>query len=257
MELVDTHAHLNFDSYSSDLEAVIAKSQAAGVKTIINVGTDLEESKNSIKLAEKYSFIHPTVGIHPIDTPEINIEESVKELAELADNPLVVAIGECGLDFYRQTNPNEQIRQIQLFEGQITLAREKNLPLIVHSREAWAETLSTIKKHKVSRGVFHSWTYSPPITEDALKETEFYFAFNGIVTFKNASEVAESCVKIPEDRLLIETDCPFLTPDPHRGLRNEPAFVTLVANKVADLRNTPASEIAQITTRNANSLFNL
>ncbi len=257
MELVDTHAHLNFPAFEKDLEEVIKTSLAEGVTTIINVGTDLPTSKTSIELAEKYNFIFATAGIHPTDSPDINIEKEVTELKKLVEQHPVVAVGECGLDFYRQENKEERKRQIELFEKQVDIAKKEDLPLIVHSREAWPETLEIVKDSGLKKGVFHSWTYNEDITREALKETDFYFAFNGIVTFKNALFVQESAKLIPQDRLLLETDCPFLSPHPKRGLRNEPVNVRIVAELLADLKNTTQSEIAQITTQNAKNIFNL
>jgi TatD DNase family protein len=255
--LVDTHAHLNFDTLATDLDQVITNLKQAEVETIINVGTDLKESQKSIDLAAKYDFIYATCGIHPTDTPDINIEEQLIELAELAHSPKIVAIGECGLDFYREPNPAEHTRQTQLFEGQIKIAKEQNLPVVIHSRQAWKETLEVIKQTGQKRGLFHCWTYGPEETAEALKETAFYFALNGILTFNNAKDLQESARMVPLERLVLETDSPFLTPVPHRGLRNEPAFVTLVAQKVSELKDVGYTEIAQTTTDNAQKFFNL
>lgn len=256
MELVDTHSHLNFPQYDLDQNKVIEDARKEGVKTIINVGTDLGRSKTSIELAQKYSFIFATVGIHPTDSADINIPKEIEELKKLADQSKVVAIGECGLDFYREENPSERQRQIELFQSQIQIALETDLALIIHSREAWRETLQAVKTSGIKRGVFHSWTYDPEITKQALAETDFYFACNGIITFKNAGLLLDSVGLIPLERLLLETDCPFLTPVPHRGLRNEPSFVKIVAKTLAKLKKTTLEEIAQITTANALKLFN-
>lgn len=257
MELVDTHAHLNFPQFEKDMEEIIKTSQEEGVTTIINVGTDLAMSKTSVELADKYPFIFATAGIHPTDSPDIDIEKEVAGLKELVEQHKVVAIGECGLDFYRQENETERQRQITLFEKQIQIALEKDLPLIVHSREAWPETLEAIKKSGLKKGVFHSWTYDTDVTRQALVETAFYFAFNGIVTFKNALSLQESAKLVPTDRLLLETDCPFLSPEPLRGLRNEPSNVRLVGEKIAEIKNTTLLELAQTTTLNAKELFSI
>lgn len=257
MELIDTHAHLNFASFTPDFTTVLENTKQAGIGRIINVGTDIVESKKVIELAQKYDYMYATVGIHPTDSPDINIESEIENLEKLISSEKVVAIGECGLDFYRQENPSEQKRQIKLFEDQIQLALKNNLPLIVHSRKAWPATLAAIKKAEIKNGVFHSWTYPPEITKQALAETNFYLAFNGIVTFKNALEVAASAKIVPLDRLLLETDCPFLTPEPNRGLRNTPEGVKIVAKKLAEINNTDLENIARATTNNAISLFKL
>lgn len=257
MELIDTHAHLNFESFEPDREEVIARFFNQEGKSIINVGTDLKASKESILLANKFDSIYATVGIHPTDSRETDIDSAMKEMAQLIENKKIVAVGECGLDFYREEDTFERERQIKLFEAQVKIAQKKNLPIIVHSRESWKETLKVIKTTGQKKGVFHSWTYSPEVTREALKETDFYFAFNGIITFKNAFELLDSVKIVPIERMLTETDCPFLTPVPHRGLRNEPGFVTLVASTIAALKGIPSEEVAQTTTHNAETLFNL
>lgn len=257
MELVDTHAHLNFPAFQDDLEEVLKRATEEGVKTIINVGTDLFRSTTAVGLAQKYPFIFATTGIHPTDSPEINIDQEIKVLKKLVKSPKVVAVGECGLDFYREENESERKRQIELFQAQIQIAIDQDLPLIVHSREAWSETLQAVKDSGIKRGVFHSWTYDPQITKQALKQTDFYFSCNGIITFKNAGHLLETFKLIPLERLLLETDCPFLTPVPHRGLRNEPSFVKIVADTIAHLKDTTAETIAQKSTDNAKKIFKL
>lgn len=257
MELIDTHAHLNFESFEPDREEVIDRFFNQDGKSIINVGTDLKASKESILLANKFDSIYATVGIHPTDSRETDIDSVMREMVQLIEDKKVVAVGECGLDFYREEDPFERERQIKLFEAQIKAAQNRDLPIIVHSRQAWKETLKVIKNAAQKRGVFHSWTYPPEITREALKETDFYFAFNGIITFKNAFELIDSVKMVPKERMLIETDCPFLAPVPHRGLRNEPGFVKLVASTIAELKNLTNEEVAQTTTHNAETLFNL
>ncbi len=235
--LIDTHAHLNFPELMADIDGVLARAKAAGVEKIINIGTSLEDSKIAIDLAQKYDNLYATVGIHPENTCD-----DWEMFERLAKSPKVVAIGECGLD-----NKVGLQNQGEVFEKQIEIAQKLDLPLVIHVRDAWEE----IAKMDLSknRGVFHC--YSGP----AHLIPNFYASFAGNVTFKNAGPLRDTAKLIPIDKLLVETDCPFLAPEPHRGSQNEPANVKITATVLAELKNMSIEEFTRETTENAEKLF--
>ncbi len=283
MNFTDSHAHLDF---VDDLDGAIARAKEAGGVKIITVGTTLEESKMVIEIASKYSSaglnIYATCGIHPKDgrddVEKLGVDQSIDRLRKIAkSSQKVVAIGECGLDYYLGTSEKEKRFQRELFEAQIKLAIGSDLPLVVHCRNGWDEIFDPISNFQVPnsklRGVFHSWTGDWVSAKRAL-DLGFYISFSGIVTFKqslrfssfaklrtagleNAPDVAEVAQKMPLDRMLIETDSPFLAPEPVRGSKNEPKNVTIVAQFIANLRNLPFDKISEVTGRNAEILFGL
>ncbi len=253
--LIDSHAHLDMEEFNEDLEAVIERAVSGGVGNIVTIGIDLESSKKSIDLAKRYDFIYATVGFHPHDADMVT-DASLLELQSLAKEPKVVAWGEIGLDFFRNRSSRE--KQIETFKTQLDIAHELDLPVIIHNREADKETIEILKAHKsgIHKGVIHCFSsdYETAIT---FIDMGFYISIPGVVTFTNASKLKDVAKRIPIDRMLVETDCPFLAPVPKRGKRNEPLYVTYTAGMIAELRGMPYEELAAITTRNSKNLYNI
>ncbi|HVP36537.1 MAG TPA: TatD family hydrolase [Terriglobales bacterium] len=252
--MIDTHAHLDFPQFDEDREEVIEQAFSSGLEAIINIGVDLESSEKSIKLAEKYKNIYAAVGFHPHDASKLN-PEAFKELEKLASHPKVVAIGEIGLDFYRNLSPENV--QIKAFKEQIELAKKLELPIVVHIRNAYKKALEILKNDSSGlKGVLHCFSGDENEAKEALK-LGFYLSFNGTLTYKN-SRSAELIKKIPLSSILAETDCPYLTPEPMRGKRNEPKLVRLVIEKVVQASGSHSfKEIDEIFTQNAKKLFRL
>ncbi len=250
--IVDSHAHLDFEPFDADRETVILRARAVGVVAVVNVGTDLESSRDSVALAEKYDFIYAAVGIHPHDaktlTPAVR-----EELRALARHPKVVAVGEIGLDYYRDLSPRPVQRQA--FADLLTLAAELDLPVIIHCRDAWGDTLAILRDWR-GTGVMHSYSGGPEHLEEVLA-MGFSIGLSGPVTYAQAPRLQAVAAAVPLDRLLVETDCPYLTPEPYRGRRNEPAYVWYVAGAVARVRGVTAEGIARATTENAARFFRL
>jgi TatD DNase family protein len=250
--LIDTHAHLDFDRFDADRQEVILRARDAQVACIINIAIDYESAKKSIAIAEQFPNIYATVGVHPHDVAQIN-EEQIVLLRELLDHSKVVAIGEVGLDFYRNISPPEvQRRYLRLFLG---WARETGKPLVIHTREAEEDILSIIRDEAKSgwRGVFHCFSGDLKMAGKVL-DLGFLISFTGNITFKN-SRLVDVMREVPIEKMLLETDSPFLSPVPHRGKRNEPAYVHYVAQKIAEVKGLSMVEVARITTENAQELF--
>ncbi len=251
--LVDSHAHLDFSNFNGDREEVIQRAKRAGVQLILNVGFDLDTSKKSIALAETYPFVFAAVGIPPHDAsraPSLYLEE----LARMADHPRVVALGEMGLDFYRDRSPRKLQREV--FRQQLQLAREKNLPVIIHDREAHQEVMQILQTDGLPApgGIMHCFSGDLALAKWSLR-LGLYISIAGPVTYPKNAALGQVAANVPLDRLLIETDAPFLTPVPRRGKRNEPAYVALVAEKIAALRGTTPDNIGQACLDNARRLF--
>lgn len=254
--LFDSHAHINDEKFDLDREEVIRRAREEyGVSWILNVGYNRSTIASSIELAEKYNFIYSSVGWHPQDAIHYQ-EEDLNYLRELTQHPKVVALGEMGLDYYWDTSPKDV--QDHVFRSQIRLAREVNLPIIIHDRDAHEDVIRILKEEKAHEvgGVMHCFAGDETIMEAAL-EMNFYIGLGGPVTFKNAPLPKLIATKVPEDRLLVETDCPYLAPHPNRGKRNETGYVRLVAEKIAELREMDLEKLAQITTDNAKRLFRI
>ncbi len=251
---IETHAHLDFHQYDGQRENVVRRASESGVEKIINIGINLETSLASIALAEEYENIYAAVGIHPHDA-DAAAESDIEDIKKLYQHPKVVAIGEVGLDFYR--NYSRQDKQRKLFRMFLDWSFELGLPLIIHSRAAEDELLSIIKSKARSgwKGVVHCFAGDEK-TADTVLELGFLISFTGNITFKNFRS-APVVRHIPIEKFLLETDCPFMAPEPHRGKRNEPAYIQYVAQKIADMKNISVSEVSKITSRNARSLFNL
>ena len=252
--LIDTHTHLDFDQFDADRDDVITRATEADIAAMITIGIDLETSLKSIGIAEQYSNVFAAAGIHPHDAGEAE-KEDMDRIIELYQHPKVVAIGEVGLDFYR--NLTEPEIQRKVFRTFLELAKELNLPLIIHTRDADDEILSILREKgkRGWRGVFHCFPGDVKMAEQVL-DMGFNISFTGNITFKNSKSAAVAKY-VPIERLMVETDCPFMAPVPHRGRRNEPAYVQHVAQKIAKVKGISFEEVARTTTKNAMDLFGL
>ena len=252
---IDSHAHLDDPKYDPDRHEMLMRAREQGISTIINVGYDLASSQRSVALAEKYDFIFAAVGIHPHDAQEAD-DGTFAELKKMAVHPRVVAIGEMGLDYYRDLSPRE-IQQ-QVFRRQIRLAGETGLPIIIHDREAHGDVMKILKEEQVGdySGVLHCFSGSWEMAEECMR-MGFYISIAGPVTFNNAGRLKEIAARVPEDRLLIETDAPYLTPEPNRGKRNESSYVFFVAEEIARLRGIAPEKLGELISNNARRLFSL
>ncbi|MBP0018288.1 MAG: TatD family hydrolase [Cyanobacteria bacterium SBLK] len=261
MQLIDTHVHLNFDTFREDLDALQTRWQEAGVIQLIHSCVEPGEFPATRSLADRLGNLSFSVGLHPLDAHKWHANSQVEIRTLAISDPRVVAIGELGLDFYKAEN---QQQQKSVCQAQLELAVALDLPVIVHCRDAAASLRELMEKinrdknpaRKPIRGVMHCWSGTPEETQWFL-DLGFYISFSGIVTFKKAETVKQSARIVPSDRLLIETDCPFLAPIPKRGKRNEPAFVRYVAEELAKLRQCDLETLARQTTENACDLFNL
>jgi TatD DNase family protein len=251
--LVDSHAHLDDARFAADREALIQRAWDAGVERILTIGngTGPDDMGCGIPYAEGYDWIFTSVGIHPHDAARAE-ERHFELMRTLAAHPKVLAIGETGLDYHYDNSPRDVQRRV--FERQLDIATLLNLPVIVHTREADEDTERILRASGVTRGVLHCFTSSAHLADVAM-EIGFFLSFSGIVTFPNARELADIARSTPAERLLVETDCPYLAPVPHRGKRNEPAFVTETAKFVANLRGVSAEELARQTSENFTRLF--
>ena len=251
----DSHAHLTFDRFDEDREAVIERARQAGLSRIITVSSYPGDAEQCADLASRYSFIHFTAGVHPHEAKVWNAA-AAEALRAAARRPKAVAIGEIGLDYHYDHSPRETQRAV--FREQIGLARDLGLPIVIHTREAWDDTFTILEEERAGEigGIFHCFSGGPEEAKRCLA-LDFYLSFAGPVTFKNAGLLPEAAMAAPLDRLLIETDAPFLTPHPFRGRRNEPAHVVLVAQRIAALKGLPAEVVGEETTRNLELVFGL
>lgn len=255
MRLFDSHAHVTSRKFDGDRDAVIARAREAGVIALVEVGCDVEESERAVALACAHPWIWASVGVHPHDAKTWSAEAE-RRLRALAKDPRVRALGETGLDFHYDLSPRD--RQREAFAAQLALAQELDLPAVLHVREAHDEALSTLRAHRGPRlrGVAHCFSSGK---EHALAYVELGFAISvgGLVTFKNAPEVREAAAAVPLEKLLLETDCPYMAPVPHRGKRCEPAMVAATCEAIARLRGLTPDELAEATTANAARLFGI
>lgn len=259
--LVDTHCHINFDSYDPDRDDVLGRAASVGVDIIIHPAVDLPTTDAILKLAEQYPHIYAAVGIHPNSTVDF-VDTMIAEIETFAKHPKVVAIGEIGLDYHWRESPKET--QWKAFEAQLALAKQLELPVIIHNREAsddvmtildqWVQDLPPTLQQRP--GVMHSFSAPPAIAERALA-AGFYLGFTGPITYKNADQLRHIAASVPLDRMLVETDGPFLTPVPHRGKRNEPAYIPLIVERLATIKQVSAEVLGAATTENALRLFNI
>ncbi|MFZ3131067.1 MAG: TatD family hydrolase [Desulfosporosinus sp.] len=249
----DTHAHLDDPVYSEDFEEVAARMKSAGISRLTNVGCDLPSSERSVQLAQDYDFIFAAIGIHPHYAKGAT-DETWAKLLLLAKQPKVLAWGEIGLDYYRDLSP--RLIQKEIFIQQIMLANEVGLPIVIHERDAHQDVLEIVKAHPPKcGGVFHCYSGSWEMAK-VLMNLGFYLSFAGPVTYKNARHTVEVAGHAPIDRILVETDSPYLTPEPRRGKRNEPTYVREIVKKIAEIKNLPFEDVALQTMRNAETIFN-
>ena len=253
--LTDTHTHLNSDSFDGDRQEVIQRALDEGVTRIVNVGFNRETIPSSMELAESYDFIYTAVGWHPTDAKDMTPED-LEWIKQLCSHEKVVAIGEIGLDYHWDTSPKDV--QARVFREQIRLARKLGMPIVIHNREAHQDILSILREEKAAEvgGIMHCFSGSWETARQCL-DMNFYISFGGPITFKNAKQPKEVLAKVPLNRLLIETDAPYLTPHPYRGKRNETSYVKLVAQAAAEIKGISFEELAEITTENAIRLLGL
>ncbi len=246
--LFDSHAHFDDPQFDQDRETVLNSLKNFGVGYVMNIGADLETSKAAVNLAENYDFIYATVGVHPGDAESMN-DEVLQELRNLAlQHKKVRAIGEIGLDYHYEGY--DKMVQENCFRSQIVLAKELNMPIVVHDRDSKGDAIAILKEEKVSRGVMHCFSGSSETAKELVK-MGFMISFTGVLTFKNARRAIEACSAVPLDRLMIETDCPYMAPEPHRGERNFSGYVGYVADKMAEIKGVSREELERITTENA------
>lgn len=250
--IADTHTHLLDEKFSEDMDAVITALADNGVCFIVENGTNTDDSKKAVMLAEKYSNVYAAVGIHPHDAVTLD-DSAMEKLRSLASHKKVVAIGEIGLDFHYDFSPRDV--QAQAFERQIQLAKEVGLPIVVHSREAAQLTFDMLKDEDV-RGEIHCFSASAQMAEEYVKKG-FYIGLGGAVTFKNSKKTREVAEVVPLEKILLETDCPYMTPEPFRGKRNEPSYTLYTAKKIAEIKKIDLEEVISRTTENAKIFFGI
>jgi TatD DNase family protein len=255
--LIDSHAHIQGKEYVGETEAVISRAKAVGVETIIAVGGagDFSSNTDAVGLADNFPNIYATVGMHPHDAKDV-ADEDLQKLQALASRAKVVAVGETGLDYYYNHSPHDVQRRV--FAHFIQMARNANLPLVVHERDAFRDAADLLRSQGQAqiRGVIHCFTGNYEAAREYL-DLGFYLSFTGIITFKNAEPLREVVRQVPLEKMLVETDSPYLTPVPHRGKRNEPAYVRLVAETVARVKGVSLEEVARVTSRNVRDLFRI
>jgi TatD DNase family protein len=250
--MIDSHSHIYLDRYHDDREAVIARAAAAGVTQLLQVGCDLEDSRTAVALSERVPGIYAAVGVHPHNATHLNAEV-LDAFAALTHHPKVLAWGEIGLDFYYDHSPRDV--QQAAFAAQLQRARMCAVPVVIHTRDAEPETLDILRRHPIPRrGHVHCFTGTPAMAEQVLA-LGFYIGFTGIVSFPKADNVRAALCVVPLERLLIETDSPYLAPPPHRGKRNEPAFVIHVAEAIAHVKAVPVAEVLEHSTQNFYRLY--
>ena len=258
MKLFDSHCHLNDEKFNEDRKELIENLRRQGVKRLVTAGYSLESSKQAIKLSKEYDFIYATIGISPNDVPK-TLEDLDKDLNSIKDlykeGEKIVAVGEIGLDYYWNTE-NKEIQK-EAFKRQIELANNLNLPIQIHTREAIADTLEILKDNKVNRkGIFHCCPFNRELVKEGLK-LGFYISFAGPTTFKNSKNAVEIIKMVPDDKMLVETDSPYLSPEPFRGKRNDPSRVQYIIKKIAEVKEKSFEEIEKMVYENANTIFNL
>ena len=252
--IFESHAHYDDEAFNADRDELLKSLVGNGIEYVVNVGSSMESTRSSVALAGKYDFIYAAIGVHPSETGELT-ENDIEWLKnEALFNKKVVAIGEIGLDYYWE-EPKRDIQKIW-FERQLELAREVKLPVIIHSRDASKETLDIMKAHKAEElgGVIHCYSYSKETAKEYLN-MGFYFGIGGVVTFKNARQVKEAVQYIPLDRILLETDCPYLSPEPNRGKRNSSLNIPYIASAIAQLKGIEYDELIEITSQNAKKMY--
>ena len=252
--LFDTHAHLDDGCFQEDRAQLLAGLEDKGVGLVMNPGCSLAASRNAVALAEQYPFVYAAIGSHPDAADEVNedVLEQYRTMARASDK--VKAIGEIGLDYYYEDIPRQV--QMKAFRDQMALAEELDLPVIVHERDAHEDGMAIVREFPTVKGVFHCYSGSAEMARQ-LVNLGWYIGFTGVLTFKNARKAVETAAAIPLDRIVLETDCPYMAPVPFRGKRNDPGYLYLMAEKLAQIRSLPPQEIARITTENGKRLYRI
>ena len=250
--LFDTHAHYDDERFDGDREALLAGMPEKNVGLIVNPGCDVSSSRTAVALAESFDFVYAAVGIHPENCGDFE-PGMIDQLRQMAKNPRVVAIGEIGLDYYWAENPPRELQQ-EVLRRQLRLAEELGLPVIIHDRDAHGDTLDIVREFPRVRGVFHCFAGSAEMARELIK-MGWMLSFNGAVTFKNAKKAPEVIAAVPLEKLMIETDAPYLTPVPHRGERNDSSYVRLVAEKIAQIKGLTPEEVEKATWENGRRFF--
>ncbi|CEG29537.1 TatD family hydrolase [Bacillus sp. B-jedd] len=253
--LIDTHAHLNAEQYNDDVEEVMERAKKNGVENIVVVGFDRPTIEKAMALTDANEFIYACIGWHPVDAIDMT-DEDLAWIEDLSAHPKVVALGEMGLDYHWDKSPKEI--QKEVFRKQIRMAKKVKLPIVIHNREATADIVEILKEEDASEvgGIMHCFSGSVETARECV-DMNFFISLGGPVTFKNAKKPKEVAAEIPLEWLLVETDCPYLTPHPHRGKRNEPGYVKLVAEEIANIKGISFDEVAKVTTENAKKLFGI
>lgn len=253
--IFDTHAHYDDEQFDEDREALLASMESAGITNIVNVGASLETTRKTLELAHKYDFIHAAVGVHPSEVAELD-EDKFELLREWSQDGRCVAIGEIGLD-YHWPEPSPELQK-KWFARQLQLARQQRLPVIIHSRDAASDTLEVMKENHAEEigGVVHCFSYSKEIAKICV-DMGFYIGIGGVVTFKNGKKMKEVVGQTPMDKILLETDCPYLAPEPNRGKRNSSLNLPLVVDAIAAIKGISAEEVIRITEDNAKRMYGL
>lgn len=252
--IFDSHAHYDDESFNEDREQVIKEIHDNGVIAVLNCGASLQGARDSLKLAEKYDFFYAAVGVHPENANELT-DEAFEEIKEMTKNPKVRAIGEIGLDYYWEENPPKEVQK-EVFRRQMALARELNLPVVIHDREAHGDTLEIMKEFPEVKGVVHCFSGSVEFARECLK-LGYYIGFTGVVTFKNAKKILEVAKEVPMDKILVETDAPYMAPTPHRGKRNQSDYIKFIIEKIAEIKSISTGEMENITINNAKNLLKI
>jgi TatD DNase family protein len=253
--IFETHAHYDDDRFDGDREELLAAVRGSGIYPVINVGSSIASTGTTLELAKTHDFIYAAVGVHPSDIADLN-EETFAWLREQTAGEKTVAVGEIGLDYYWDKEPEVQENQRYWFGRQLELARETKLPVIIHSRDAAAHTMQVMKAHHAEEipGVVHCYSYSPEMAEEFVR-MGYYIGVGGVVTFKNAKKLVETVKAIPIERILLETDSPYMAPEPHRGTRNDSRNIPYVIDKIAALKGLTPQEVERVTEENAYRLF--
>lgn len=253
--IFDTHAHYDDERFDEDRDALLRSMKEAGIGNIVNIGANMASSQRSLDLAAEYDFMYAAVGVHPSDCAELD-DEKIEKLKEMSSFPKCVAIGEIGLDYY-WPEPDHDLQK-KWFKRQIALAREVELPIIVHSRDAAADTVDILKSENAGElgGVVHCFSYSKEVAEECVK-MGFYIGIGGVLTFKNGRKMKEVAEAIPMERIILETDCPYLAPEPFRGKRNSSLYLPYVVSAMAQIKGISEEEVISITEANAREMYRL
>ena len=253
--IFDTHAHYDDEQFDADREALLSGMKAGGVGMIVDAAATVASWDKILELTEKYPFLYGSVGVHPDEVGDLN-EENFARMSELADRKKIVAIGEIGLDYYWDKEPEIQAKQRYWFVRQLALAQQADLPVIIHSRDAAEDTMKIMEKAYEDgiKGVIHCYSYSPEMAQEYVK-MGYFIGVGGVVTFKNAKKLVQTVEEIPLSAIVLETDCPYMAPEPHRGTRNDSRNIPYVIEKIAKIKGISAEEVEETTRENAFALF--